>query len=84
VHPGAFWTDPGRDDEAAAWARGFRQALEPFASGGAWLNWIGDEGDARVRAAFGQHNYERLRAIKSAYDPSNQFRSNHNVPPLPE
>jgi FAD/FMN-containing dehydrogenase len=84
VHPGAFWTDPGQDDEAAAWARGFRQALRPFASGGAWLNWIGDEGDARVRAAFGQSNYERLTAIKGAYDPANVFRSNHNVPPLPE
>ena len=84
VHPGAFWADPGRDDEAAAWARGFRQALEPFASGGVWLNFIGDEGDARVRAAFGQHNYERLKAIKSKYDPANVFRSNHNVPPLPE
>jgi FAD/FMN-containing dehydrogenase len=81
VHPGAFWTDPERDDEAAAWARGFRRALEPFASGGAWLNWIGDEGDARVRAAYGQDNYDRLQAVKADYDPANVFRSNHNVPP---
>ena len=82
VHPGAFWTDATRDDEASAWARSFRRDLQPFASGGVWLNWTGDEGEDRVRAAFGAPNYDRLRAVKAAYDPANLFRSNHNVPPL--
>jgi hypothetical protein len=70
VHPGAFWTDPGRDDEAAAWARGFRQALDPFASGGAWLTFIGDEGRRPRSGRLRPKNYERLKAIKSRYDPS--------------
>jgi len=82
IHPGAFWSDPARDDEAAAWVRGYKEKLRPFTTGGVWLNWIGDEGDARVRSAFGDENYRRLREVKSAYDPDNVFRSNHNVPPL--
>jgi FAD/FMN-containing dehydrogenase len=82
VHPGAFWTDATGDDEATAWARSFRHELQPFASGGVWLNWTGEEGEDRVRAAFGAPNYDRLRAVKAAYDPANLFRSNHNVPPL--
>lgn len=84
VHPGAFWTDPAKDGESAAWARGFREALRPYSSGGVWLNFIGNEGDDRIRSAFGDTNYRRLQAVKAAYDPENVFRSNHNVPPTAE
>lgn len=81
VHPGAFWTDPTHDAEATEWARGFRQDLRPFSSGGVWLNFVGDEGDSRIRAAFGTQGYGRLQAVKSMYDRDNVFRSNHNVRP---
>jgi FAD/FMN-containing dehydrogenase len=81
VHPGAFWEDPGKDGAVAAWVRRVRAGLAPHATGAVWLNWIGDEGEARVRAAFGDGAHARLRAIKAAYDPDNLFRSNHNVVP---
>jgi FAD/FMN-containing dehydrogenase len=81
VHPGAFWSDPARDGDAIAWARAFRAALAPFASGGGWLNWIGDEGEGRVRAAFGEQAFDRLRTVKTVYDPDNVFRGNHNIRP---
>lgn len=81
VHPGAFWTDPADDVSVSAWVRGLRADLHPHTTGGVWLNWIGDEGDARIRAAFGDRAYRRLQAVKRVYDPENLFRSNHNVQP---
>ena len=50
---------------------------------GAYVNYLGDEGEARVRAAYGD-NYERLVAIKTKYDPTNCFRLNQNIEPAPE
>jgi FAD/FMN-containing dehydrogenase len=81
VHPGVFWEDPALDGEVQGWVRSLRQALRPHTTGGVWLNWIGNEGDARVQAAFGDENYRRLRAVKETYDPDNVFRGNHNVAP---
>jgi FAD/FMN-containing dehydrogenase len=81
VHPFALWADPADDDAVIGWARGFRDAVRPFASGGTYLNFIGDEGEDRVRAAFGQQKYRRLTAIKARYDPGNVFRGNQNIKP---
>ena len=55
-------------------------AEKRFASGGVYLNFIGDEGGDRVRAAFG-NSYERLAAVKRTYDPENFFRRNQNIAP---
>jgi FAD/FMN-containing dehydrogenase len=81
VHPGAFWSDPIHDAQATEWARSFRHDLGRFSSGGVWLNFVGDEGASRIRAAFGNQAYDRLQAVKTVYDPDNVFRSNHNVRP---
>jgi FAD/FMN-containing dehydrogenase len=81
VHPFALWADPADDDAVIGWARGFRDAVRPFASGGTYLNFIGDEGEDRVRAAFGERKYRRLTAIKARYDPGNVFRGNQNIKP---
>jgi FAD/FMN-containing dehydrogenase len=81
VHPGAFWTDPAGDEDAMRWVRNFATELRPLSTGAVWLNWVGDEGDARIRAAFGDQGYCRLQTVKAAYDPDNLFRSNHNVRP---
>jgi FAD/FMN-containing dehydrogenase len=81
VHPFALWADPADDAAVIGWARGFRDAVRPFASGGTYLNFIGDEGEDRVRAAFGEQKYRRLTAIKARYDPGNVFRGNQNIKP---
>ncbi len=81
VHPFALWADPADDGAVIGWARGFRDGIRPFASGGVYLNFIGDEGTARVRAAFGEKKYARLAAIKAQYDPGNLFHGNQNIKP---
>jgi FAD/FMN-containing dehydrogenase len=80
-HPFATWTEPADDDANIAWARGFRRDIAQYASGGVYLNFIGDEGDDRVRAAYGEDKYRRLAAIKAEYDPQNVFRGNQNIKP---
>ena len=81
THPFAMWENPTEGDAAIEWARGFRRDIARFTNGGVYLNFIGDEGQARVRAAYGDENYSRLAEIKAAWDPENRFRGNHNIAP---
>jgi FAD/FMN-containing dehydrogenase len=81
VHPFGLWESPTDDERAKQWAKDLRTDLQPWASGAVYLNFIGDEGQDRVVAGFGQENYARLAAIKARYDPDNVFHLNHNVPP---
>ena len=81
THPFAVWEDPEDDDANIGWARGFRQDIARYATGGVYLNFIGDEGEERVRAAFGPDKYARLQGIKAEYDPSNVFHGNQNIRP---
>lgn len=83
VHPFALWDDPSESPRHISWARGFGAALRRFSNGGVYLNFIGDEGEDRVVAAFGIENYERLAAVKAVYDPDNFFRLNQNIRPRP-
>lgn len=83
VHPFAVWESPADDAAVIGWARGFREAVRRFASGGVYLNFIGDEGEDRVRAAYGEQKYRRLASIKATYDPDNVFRGNQNIKPAP-
>jgi FAD/FMN-containing dehydrogenase len=73
------WPTPGDNDRHIDWTRGLFDVLQPYARG-AYINFLGDEGEARVRAAYGP-NYERLVALKNRYDPTNLFRLNQNIPP---
>jgi hypothetical protein len=63
------------------WAIGYWEALHPYSAGGAYVNFMMDEGDARVRATY-KDNYERLARAKATYDPKNVFRVNQNIRPL--
>jgi FAD/FMN-containing dehydrogenase len=74
------WDDRADDERCIGWSRAFFQASAPFASGGAYVNFLtADEGD-RVRAAYGS-NYERLARVKRQYDPANLFSTNQNIKP---
>jgi FAD/FMN-containing dehydrogenase len=77
----ALWTDPAATDENVGWARELWDAMRPHASDAAYLNYVGDEGDERVRASYGRPNYERLVALKQKYDPTNFFNLNQNIAP---
>jgi FAD/FMN-containing dehydrogenase len=74
------WTEPEDDDELVGWARGVYQDLEEYATEGVYVNVLSDEGDKRVREAYGDH-YDRLRKIKNEWDPENLFRTNQNIEP---
>jgi FAD/FMN-containing dehydrogenase len=79
VHPLMLWADPAADDELIAYGRSWRELLKPWSTGATYLNFNGDEGRARVRAGFAPADYERLRAVKATWDPSNVFRGNQNI-----
>jgi FAD/FMN-containing dehydrogenase len=66
--------------EQSAWARRFGRALHPL-SAGVYMNFLGDEGQERVRAAYGPAKYDRLAALKHSWDPDNFFRRNQNIRP---
>jgi FAD/FMN-containing dehydrogenase len=67
-------------DEQRQWARDYWAALSPFHTG-VYVNFLMEEGQARVRQAYGGAQYERLAALKRAYDPTNLFRLNQNISP---
>jgi hypothetical protein len=76
----AQWTDPAESSQHIGWARGFAEAMDPFRSGDYLLNFLGEEGDETIQAAFGV-NYQRLAEVKGRYDPTNFFRVNQNIRP---
>ena len=74
------WADAAKDKACIAWARQLFDAAAPFATGGAYVNFLTQEEQERVRAVYGS-NYPRLVALKKQYDPDNTFRMNHNIGP---
>ena len=75
------WQDPAEDEKNINWTRDVWEAMRPFASGGVYVNALGDEGDSRVREAYGTETYQRLVALKNKLDPTNLFRLNQNIVP---
>lgn len=73
-------SNPADDATATAWTRALFEETEPFSTGGVYVNFVGEEGDARVRAAYGP-SYDRLAVIKARWDPENVFQANQNVRP---
>jgi FAD/FMN-containing dehydrogenase len=77
----AQWLDPGESERHVHWTRELWQALQPYATGGVYVNHIGreeEDGADQVRAAYGA-NYQRLVELKQKYDPTNLFRHNQNI-----
>ena len=75
--------DPAKAPVLRQWAQDYWAAVHPFNLAGAYANFMmDDEGEARVRAAYGG-NYDRLATVKKKYDPANLFRVNQNIRPAP-
>jgi FAD/FMN-containing dehydrogenase len=83
VNVAALYEQPAEKAMHEAWVDDFAAALQQGDSG-AYVNFLGDEGQARVRLAYPGRTWERLTAIKRQYDPTNLFRLNQNVPPASE
>ncbi len=87
-HRGALWSqvivgvgpDPASADTVRDWCVNYSEALQPYGMGGAYVNFMMDEGQDRVRASYGD-NYPRLGRIKAKYDPDNFFHVNQNIRP---
>jgi hypothetical protein len=78
------WDKAKGSDVDIAWVRGTWEAMKPFLSSGIYVNYMTDdkdEGQERVKAAFGAAKYERLVALKTQYDPTNFFQLNQNIKP---
>jgi hypothetical protein len=72
--------DPAKKDTISSWAKDYWTAVHPYSAGGAYVNFMMDEGEDRVRATYGK-NYATLAKIKKRYDPANLFRVNQNIKP---
>jgi len=77
----AKWLDPGADGENLAWAREGFARLQPFLAGGAYVNYLLEEPEERIRAAYGAGVYDRLARLKARLDPDNVLRINQNIRP---
>jgi len=75
-----FDPDPAKKDSLVSWARSYWEALHPYSAGGAYINFMMDEGEDRVKATY-RDNYARLARIKAKYDPRNLFSVNQNIKP---
>jgi FAD/FMN-containing dehydrogenase len=75
------WPDPTESPAHVQWVRDTHAALTPHATGGVYVNFMADEGQDRVRAAYGPATYQRLVTLKRTYDPHNLFRLNQNITP---
>ncbi len=88
AHRDAVWSevivgvdpDPANRERIIDWARAYYDALHPFGAGGAYVNFMMEEGVDRIQATY-RGNYDRLAAIKAKYDPGNFFRVNQNIRP---
>ena len=74
------WSDTTDSDRNVEWTKALLQAMQPHLEGSVYVNNLGDEGPARVQAAYGD-NFSRLAALKGIYDPDNLFRANQNIDP---
>jgi FAD/FMN-containing dehydrogenase len=82
LHFLSMWApNPADDQRNIDFTRSITAAMKPWSTGGAYLNFIGDEGLTRIEAAFGPEKFARLQALKDLWDPQNVFRHNQNIPP---
>ena len=79
-----MWSDSSENAANVKWVRDCWNAMEPYSSGGVYVNYLGqaeDEGGKRVKDAYGSETYAQLVALKKKYDPANLFQLNQNIDP---
>lgn len=81
INIASMWQDPSESHRHVAWTREVYRAIRPYATGDVYVNFLGEEGPDRVRAAYGEETFGRLVAAKRRYDPTNLFRLNQNIQP---
>jgi len=79
----SIWTDTADTDANIRWTREFCDAMQPFLADAVYVNYLGEEGEERVRSAYSPATYARLSTLKKKYDPANLFRLNQNIKPAP-
>ena len=77
----SIWEKPAEPDPHIEWARTTWEALKPYATGGAYVNYLAETGPESVATAFSPEKLAKLVALKNTYDPTNYFRLNHNIVP---
>ena len=75
------WADVNQPTEHLAWSGAFFEAMKAHGTGKVYVNFMADEGARRVKDAYEARTFQRLQAIKAAYDPHNLFRVNQNIAP---
>lgn len=80
--PTGVWEDDADKAGIVAWSRGVIADIEPFNTKGTYINLADIENDERLQASYGSANYQRLRELKTKYDPHNRLRLNQNIKPL--
>ncbi|HTG40254.1 MAG TPA: BBE domain-containing protein, partial [Methylomirabilota bacterium] len=80
VNVATFYEGPDDQDRRTAWVEGLAAALRQD-DHGAYVNFLADEGEERIRDAYPAATWDRLAEIKARYDPTNLFRLNQNIPP---
>ena len=83
VNVAALYQHPDEIAVHGPWVEALAAALHQ-GDDGAYVNFLADEGEERIRAAYPGSTWDRLRRIKARYDPTNLFRLNQNIPPAPE
>jgi len=72
--------DPVNNERIISWTKEYWDALHPYSAGGAYVNFMMEEGEDRIKATY-RDNYDRLVEVKNKYDPTNLFRVNQNIKP---
>ena len=81
AHPIACWATPEESEREMAWVQQFSSAVATATTGRTYLNFEPGTTTADVTSGYGQHKYDQLVQLKDAWDPTNVFRANHNIPP---
>jgi FAD/FMN-containing dehydrogenase len=77
----SMWPEAVDSEKHIGWTRRLEEAIRPFATSGVYVNFLGNEGEERIKAAYGENKYKRLVELKNKYDPHNFFRLNQNIRP---